>query len=167
MAHKPLRPPNTFQNSIPVGNHRLKIVDFQSKKSPSGNPILDKDGNITALTAVFEDSKGRQKTKNFPLTSTMLWMLESLSNALNINLLTGEEYDVETEVIGRYVYATIVVIQFVRGGIPVTDENGNIKSFTDMDSKFYEDMPSGGPVLSGNPSRSNPTGAYLKYLEEK
>ena len=167
MAHKPLRPKNTLSTTIPVGVHKLKIVGFESKKHPSGKPMLDPNGNIVAITVTFQDEKGREKVKHFPLSEKMLWMLENLSSALNINLLKNDQYDVDTEIIGKYVYGVILVVQYTKGGVQILDDQGNPKSFVDLDSKFYEDMPLGGPRLSGSTSRSEPSGHFLKFIEQK
>lgn len=162
-----MRPVAYVSNTIPVGIHRLKISNFQTKKDAKGNPVLTKDGNPVAISITFEDEQGRTKNKNFPLAPNMLWMLENLSKAIGIELLGDKEYDVEKEVIGSTLYAVIHVVQLTKGGLPSLDENGKVKSFTDVSGRFFEDNGLGGPVLFGNPLRDNPTGAFLSTMEEK
>lgn len=166
-----MKPPIARNNNrLPVGLHLVEITHFDMLKTETGQ-IAMKGGSPKGLQIKFKEVGGdRVGTKNFPISSTMMWLLENISKALNVDL-TGEKVYSKREMIGKKLYIMVIIVRMTRGGVPIEDVDYNgrrsFKQYTEIGAKFFAYDGVAAPCPIGDPSPTNPTGWYLQFREEK
>lgn len=159
-SFKPKKP----TERLVVGAHTVEISGFEYQKEGGSIIYMPGTNNPKAITVTFKSVvSGITRRKNFSLAENTIWVLENLSNAIGIDLVGDDEYDVETEVIGKRLVIIVCRVYMTIGGI-VKVENGRQVSYDDISTYFYkeEDIL----LIKGDPGANPPTGDFVKYREE-
>lgn len=157
-------------NLLPIGLHLVEIIDFDMQRTESGQ--LAMKGNVPkGLRVQFKEVNGeRVRTKNFPLAENMVWLLESFSKAIDVDLLGSKTYH-KSEIIGKKLYIMVIVVRMTRNQIPITEVgiNGRVshQQYYEVGSRFFKYDGVADPCPLGEPNINNPTGWYLQLRELK
>lgn len=161
---KPWAPTKTiYPPKMRIGPHKVKIIGFQYKKNGDAIVHIPGTNNPAAITVSFQNEEGIIRRKNFSLKDKALWVLESFSEAIGVDLLGGGEYDVDIDIIGKELYIIVVKILVTKGGVVII-ENGKEMSYTDIKARFYsvdQDFE-----IIGIADPVNPTGDFVEHREQ-
>ena len=154
-------------DTLPLGCHLVFIKEFDLEKNDKGNIVLDQQGIPKGLRVVFQEVNGtRQRVKKFPFTPKMLWLQEALGKAIGVDITSGKQYNVRTEILNKKLYITVVMVRNCINNEPIREPlNGggfSYQQYTEVGKHFFaynELAPA--PVPLGNPDPSNPTEWYL------
>lgn len=163
MALKKFSPYKKETPKLRLGSHVVKITEFEYMKEGGSIVYVPGTNNPKGISVTFTNIMGVSRKKNFLLQQNMLWLLDNLSSAIGIDLVGGDDYDVQTDIIGKELVIIVGRVIICKGGVPII-ENGVQRSYLDIMPKFFrvEDRH----LIKGEPDDKNPTGDYANMRNE-